>query len=65
MFTGLYLQFTNNYVVMETEVETYSLVSLVSDIGGSMGLFLGFSFIMVWEVTEAFIIRMNKLYCIG
>ena len=59
MFVGLYVQFSNNWVTLETELETYGLVSLVSDIGGSMGLFLGFSFIMVWQVIEAGIIRIK------
>ena len=35
---------------VETEEFLYSWVSLVSDIGGSLGLFLGFSFFAAWDL---------------
>ena len=36
---------------LETEELLYSWVSLVSDIGGSLGLFLGFSFFAAWDLV--------------
>ena len=31
------------------EVEAYPALSLVADVGGVLGLFIGFNFIMVWD----------------
>ena len=31
------------------EEEAFSLISLVADIGGILGLFIGFNFLMVWD----------------
>ena len=31
------------------EIEVYDWTSLVGDIGGSLGLFLGFSLLTVWD----------------
>ena len=32
-----------------TEEEDYPLLSLVADVGGVLGLFIGFNFLMVWD----------------
>ena len=32
-----------------TEEESYPLLSLVADVGGVLGLFIGFNFLMVWD----------------
>ena len=39
----------NNEFLVKKEIEMYGLTSLVGDIGGSLGLFLGFSLVMVWD----------------
>ena len=36
-------------VLVKREVQLYGLTSLVGDTGGSLGLFLGFSFFMFWD----------------
>ena len=36
-------------ILVKTEVQLYKMTSLVGDIGGSLGLFLGFSFLTVWD----------------
>ena len=41
-----------------TEIEMYPLSSFVSDVGGALGLFVGFSFIGLWDVIE---ILLKKL----
>ena len=56
----LYLGFTDNKLIIEKELEGYSLISLVSDIGGALGLFLGFSFVMLWDGAELIIRKMRK-----
>ena len=52
MYKLLNVAFTDNKLLIEEEIESYSLISLVSDIGGALGLFLGFSFVMVWDAAE-------------
>ena len=32
-----------------TEEEAYPLLSLLADVGGVLGLFVGFNFLMVWD----------------
>ena len=32
-----------------TEEEAYPLLTLVADVGGVLGLFIGFNFLMVWD----------------
>ena len=32
-----------------TEEEAYPLISLVADVGGVLGLFIGFNFLMIWD----------------
>ena len=32
-----------------TEEEDYTLISLVADVGGVLGLFIGFNFLMIWD----------------
>ena len=56
------LMFPDNEVTIETEVELYNFISLVSDIGGAHGLFLGFSLIMVWDGAEGILRIMRKYW---
>ena len=46
---------------IEEEVLVYSFESLVDELGGSLGLFLGFSFMTVWDGFKTFVIWMMKL----
>ena len=34
------------------EVYVYSILDLVSDFGGSLGLFIGFSFFSLWDTAK-------------
>ena len=46
----------NSEVDVKEETLIYDLESLISDIGGSLGLFLGFSVMMIWDGLEKVII---------
>ena len=39
---------------IQKQVITYDFVSLVSDIGGTFGLFVGFSFFALWDILKDF-----------
>ena len=41
--------FASNTVTVLREEEAYSFLSLVSDCGGVLGLFIGFNFLMFWD----------------
>ena len=41
--------FASDTVTVLREEEAYSLLSLVSDCGGLLGLFIGFNFLMFWD----------------
>ena len=46
---GFALTLVTTDIRVETEALVYNFTSLVSNVGGSLGLFLGFSFYMLWD----------------
>ena len=48
----LILWLSTPYVLLETEQYLYPFKSLVADVGGTLGLFLGFSIMSLWEYVE-------------
>ena len=58
----LYLQLSSSKALMSTEEIIYSMESFVSEFEGALGLFLGFSFMMFWDVLAylaAFWLKLN------
>ena len=55
----LTVSWLNNEIIHETEVLAYDFLTLVSNFGGSLGLFLGFSFFMFYD-TVAMIFNILK-----
>ena len=47
--TYLLPYFTSNSVKVLREEKAYSFGSLVADVGGVLGLFIGFNFLMIWD----------------
>ena len=47
--TSLNPIFESNKTQVLKEVEAYPVLSLVADVGGVLGLFIGFNFLMVWD----------------
>ena len=47
-------------MLVEEEVFVYGFVSFVSEFGGSLGLFLGWSFMTVWDLAEALLEKIRK-----
>ena len=50
----------NNEVQEEEEHLIYDFISFVSECGGSLGLFLGFSFFMVFEYITPVLLVVRK-----
>ena len=42
-------RYTTDTIEVLKEEEAYSFASLVADIGGVLGLFIGFNFLMIWD----------------
>ena len=48
--TPLYISFSSSKITIEKEVVSYSYLSFVADCGGLLGLFIGFNFVMFWDL---------------
>ena len=46
---------------LEKEVFAYTAITFISETGGSLGLFLGFSFLSIWDFWE-YILEKYKQY---
>ena len=57
----LILWLSTPYVLLETEQYLYPFKSLVADVGGTLGLFLGFSIMSLWEYVEILIAIVTKI----
>ena len=57
---GLKLRFAVTEGREERELLLYGFVSFVSEFGGALGLFLGLSFLSLWDVIENVSTRFNK-----
>ena len=55
------LHLATTTVLVKTEVLVYPFSSLIAEFGGALGLFLGFSFMMTWDIlTAAFQINFKR-----
>ena len=57
---GLRILLANTEMIEEDEHLLYDFISLVSEFGGSLGLFLGFSFFMIWDFIAPMILVLKK-----
>ena len=58
----LYPVFATKSILVRKEVLAFPSESLVADLGGVLGLFLGFNFLMVWEwMLNVFYVLFNHL----
>ena len=48
----MYILFASKSVQVLKEEEAFSFGSLVADCGGVLGLFIGFNFMMVWDLAR-------------
>ena len=59
--TELTLVYAGNSIEVQKEEEAYSFLSLVADVGGVLGLFIGFNFLMIWDWTVSALIVVPKM----
>ena len=58
--TLLYILFDRPSITTETEEEAYSIGYLVADCGGVMGLFVGFNFLMIWDLVHLWLASLKS-----
>ena len=57
---GFQLRYGKAEANEEREIFLYDFTSFVSEFGGALGLFLGFSFFSLWDIIQPIIIFLNK-----
>ena len=55
----LNIQTARPTITVRRETLVYPLSSLVAEVGGALGLFVGFSFIMVWDSIELVLSKLK------
>ena len=53
----------SNDTTVEREVLIYPWTAMVADMGGTLGLFLGFSFMTIWDGAETLVTALHALKC--
>ena len=61
--TKMKLMMANMDILENNEELIYPFVSFVAEFGGSLGLFLGFSFMMIFDFFSDFIKGNLSLFC--
>ena len=59
---GYNIILANSEVIEEEEHFIYDFISFISECGGSLGLFLGFSFLMVLNYVTPSVTIMKKVF---
>ena len=57
---GFHLSFAKTEIVEEKEAYVFDVVSFVSEFGGALGLFVGFSFFAFWDILNIIISAFYK-----
>ena len=58
---GLMIAYGSVETIVLKEFFVYTFFSLVSDFGGSLGLFIGFSFFALWDIVKDCLLASNKV----
>ena len=54
------ISFSTNVLTVLEEQYVYPMDSFIAEVGGALGLFLGFSFMMVWDLIQFVLASMKK-----
>ena len=58
---GINIAFDSKEIFVETEVKIYPFESFLAEFGGALGLFLGFSFMTIWDGMTGMMISVMEL----
>ena len=58
-FSEIRIWFSGQTALIEKEVLDYPFITLLADFGGVLGLFIGFNFLMIWDII-VFVIEKIK-----
>ena len=51
--------FSGQTVIIEKEELAYPFITLMADFGGVLGLFIGFNFLMIWDIIFSVIEKIK------
>ena len=54
------ISFSTNVLTVLEEQYVYPMDSFIAEFGGALGLFLGFSFMMVWDLIQFVLASVKK-----
>ena len=59
--------FSGTIIFIEKEELAYPFITLLADFGGVLGLFIGFNFLMIWDIIVSVIekIKAQSIYSKG
>ena len=60
-FSEIRIWFSGQTASIEKEVFDYPFITLLADFGGVFGLFIGFNFLMIWDII-VFVIEKLKAF---
>ena len=60
--TVLALMYSSDSIEVQREQLVYPFLSLVADVGGVLGLFIGFNFLMVWDGMIGVMVILPKMF---
>ena len=61
-YTKVFIKFSSSNANKRTEILLFPPESLFSELGGALGLLLGFSVLMVWDTLENFMKYVKRSY---
>ena len=61
--TKVAITMASKTITRKNEVRMYPIESFISEFGGALGLFLGFSFLMVWDFLKVILISERTKRC--
>ena len=54
--------YSSKSIEVQREQLVYPFLSLVADVGGVLGLFIGFNFLMIWDWTITAVSSLKQKY---